>query len=280
MSVILVFDADNTLWDTNAIFREAQVGLLRVFAKAGLMKDPEAELGNLREMDLALIRRSGQFEYDFRCLANAVGIYYSGKRNVEEAADQALQQVQSVSSSIIDESCKAFEAALNEIPSLFGDAEQILKVLRGSRTLGQPIVVMLFSDGKPDRIERILRAHHLEGSVFDEIVMRTKTVESFNSVRALGMAHLTTVDVSSVLSFMIGDSLKRDIGPAKKAGFTTVYKPAEFLGTEVPADRHQEPDFRIDSLAELIPLLEGMGVSLKRTRKTASKRRAAVTAVR
>src|SRR5689334_17438900 len=90
MNAVVVFDADNTLWDTNAVFRDAQLELLRVFEKHRLITSAEAELGTLRQIDRALIRRSGHFEYDFTALADALVEYYTAGISTDEAADRAL----------------------------------------------------------------------------------------------------------------------------------------------------------------------------------------------
>src|SRR4029077_5170555 len=228
-------DADNTLWDTNAVFSEAQINLLSVFAEVGLLKDPEAELDTLRKIDRELSRVTGHFEYDCASLAIAVGHYYSGIINVEQAADFALKQIESVSASVIEQSCVAFARTLKKIPPLFTDTEEVLRVLTSNRSLQQSIVLILFTDGERSRIERILETYRLGESTFDEVVIGRKTVESFKEVRMLALQKLESVEDSDAKILMIGDSLKRDIGPSKQAGFTTIYKPAGFLGSETPS---------------------------------------------
>jgi putative hydrolase of the HAD superfamily len=262
MSAIIVFDADNTLWDTNAVFREAQIDLLSVFAEAGLLKNPKAALDTLRKIDRALVRLTGQFEYDFTFLARAVGHYYSGIINVEQAADFALKQIESVSASVIEKSSAAFAQTLEEIPPLFGDTEEVLRCLTGTRSLQGSSVLILFTDGERLRIERILETYKLAESTFDEVVIGRKTAESFNEVRLLGLDKLKSVGRSEAKLLMIGDSLKHDIAPSKQAGFTTIYKPADFLGAEAPTNSDELPDFRIDSLGELADVLERMGLLL------------------
>jgi putative hydrolase of the HAD superfamily len=260
MEALIVFDADNTLWDTNAVFREAQVNLLQVFAEAGLLESPEAELDTLRKIDRALVRVTGQFEYDFASLAVAVRHYYSGVNDAEQAAEFALKQIDSVDTSLIEQSCAAFTQTLEKIPPLFTDTEEVLRILTRSRSLQRSIVLILFTDGQPARIERILAAYGLGEPTFDEVVIGRKTVESFEMVRKLGLKKLESVNGAEAL--MIGDSLKRDIGPSKQAGFTTIYKPADFLGSETPSQHYESPDFRIESLHQLPDVFERIGLVL------------------
>jgi putative hydrolase of the HAD superfamily len=285
MNAAIVFDADNTLWDTNAVFTEAQLELLRVFEKEGLLESSEEELSNLRQIDHHLIGRSGNFEYDFVTLAHALAHYY-GEEHVttEQAVNRASRKGQEIptgTQDLIVRSMEAFDKALKLTPHLDEHAVEVLNALRHSTSPDLQIVLCMFSDGKPDRLKRILKAHHLDANIFDEIVIDRKSAASFAALKHSVQRRFSRVaEQLPMLFLMVGDSLQRDIAFANQAGFTTVYKPADFLGTETPANHNEEPDFRIDSLAELIPLLEGMGISLERTRKTASKRRAAMIAVR
>lgn len=284
MPTVIVFDADNTLWDTNAVFTQAQLELLRVFEQEGLLRSPEQELRNLRQIDHHLISHSENFEYDFVTLARALAHYYGEIATTEQAVNRALRQDEDIPTGdedLIERSREAFEKALKRAPPLDENVVELLNTLRDSSSAESQIMLFMFSDGKPDRLKRILKAHQLDKGVFDDIVIDKKSVASFAALKHSAQRRISTVaEQSPILFVMIGDSLQRDIAFANQAGFTTVYKPADFLGNETPSNHNEKPDFRIDSLAELTPLLEGMGVLLKGRRKTTSKRKAAVTAVR
>lgn len=260
---VVVFDADNTLWDTDAVFRKAQLEMLRVLAHAGLIKEPESELATLRLLDNALATRFEKFEYDFIALSAALGHYYSRRVSIEEAAEGAFQgSAESIGKELTSRSAEAFTRTLEEIPPMFKDAEEVLDVLHDSQLRGSPMALLMFSDGKPDRLERILEAHDLRKKrIFDDVVIGTKSVESFSNLRKLALTHLPNAsDSQSTLLMMIGDSLRRDIVPANRAGFVTVYKPASFLGDETVASTDEEPTFRVDSLLEVPSLLNSLGV--------------------
>ena len=95
MNAVIVFDADNTLWDTNAVFRTAQLELLRVFEKHGLVTSAEEELSTLRQIDQQLMSSLGNFEYDFVNLSRALDYYYGQKHTtLEQAVIRALGSVQ------------------------------------------------------------------------------------------------------------------------------------------------------------------------------------------
>ena len=68
MNSIIVFDADNTLWDTDGVFKNAQKALLQKLADADLLADPDSEISKLRAVDRQLFARMGRFEYNFKAL--------------------------------------------------------------------------------------------------------------------------------------------------------------------------------------------------------------------
>jgi len=262
VSAALIFDADNTLWDTNAVFRKAQLEILRVFAKSGLIKEPESELANLRLIDKALANLAQDFEYRPIILPVALDHYYSRNVSIDEAAAWALQQGSTYAQDFVRSSCESFNKALEQIPPMFKDAEEVLIKLQDARASGSPIALVMFSEGKARRLERILEAHHLRNrKVFDQIVIQKKSLDSFCHVREVAHRHLSSVN-EETLFVMIGDSLQRDIVLANRTGFVTVYKPAVFLGEENASSKDEEPRFRIDSLLELPGLLGRLGLRL------------------
>ena len=40
MGTIITFDVDNTIWDTDSVFRNAQLAMLNVLVDLGLIKAP------------------------------------------------------------------------------------------------------------------------------------------------------------------------------------------------------------------------------------------------
>jgi putative hydrolase of the HAD superfamily len=55
---------------------------------------------------------------------------------------------------------------------------------------------------------------------------------------------------------VIGDSLKRDIGPANVVGCKTVYCPGGLWGREMPADPSERPDRTIGTADEALSILD------------------------
>jgi putative hydrolase of the HAD superfamily len=73
MHFVLIFDADNTLWDTNAVFHSAQVAMLETFETVDILSNARSQVERLRAIDRILIQRLERHEYDFRILATALG---------------------------------------------------------------------------------------------------------------------------------------------------------------------------------------------------------------
>ena len=271
MKTTLVFDADNTLWDTDAVFRNAQRTLLRKLADAQLLENPDTEIPTLRSVDRKLFARMERFEYNFKTLAIAMTVLYKQNLSTDEAIEAAIfySQTDSLPGTLqylADKAFDAFQKRLTDIPRLYTDAARLLEVLRRIKSTGNPLVTILLSEGKVERIDGIL-SNSFVGKIplksfFDDVIIRpAKSRAIFAEAKRRGLQHLSPVIPASNDRFIaIGDSLKRDIKFANQAGFLTIYKPANFMGIEEPSEPDEEPFFKIQSFDELPPLLETMGI--------------------
>src|SRR5688572_9051271 len=89
VAFVLIFDADNTLWDTNAVFHAAQVAMLGVFEEAKLLANARDQVAHLRAIDRALMRHYDRHEYDFKTLIAAVAYHFLQGLGIEDAAAYA-----------------------------------------------------------------------------------------------------------------------------------------------------------------------------------------------
>lgn len=268
MNGILIFDADNTIWDTDAVFRAAQIALLRRLLGGGLRDDPERQLQLLRDVDQRLISLHGQAEYDFKTLIAALAYHYSRHCSVSEAIDAVMATgisgMSDTLTSLIESAHQAFKLNLNHTPSLYPDAWPVLSKIRSSVLPSQRIILLLLSEGNKERIERILGAHAFrERDMFDEIILMEKNVEAMLLARTTGL-HLLGLEPAQesahlVPVVLVGDSMSRDIRPANKAKFVTIYKPSAFKGMESPQCADEEPNYYIHQLSEIPSILRQMG---------------------
>jgi putative hydrolase of the HAD superfamily len=264
----MIFDADNTLWDTDSVFRSAQSAILRKLAEAGLVTNPESRLEALRLLDQELTKQLRNFEYDFTVLALAAAYYFSTpsltlKSAVHKALTREEGKIDPKLAIAITEAYESFKDALFKIPKLYPDAEEVLRSINDLKTHGNAIATILLSEGDPARLERILRAHKIrERAFFDEIIIGPKSKQTFERAKIAGQKHLPRVrPPKSTLVIVTGDSLHRDIKFGNEIGAITVYKPSPFKGDEEPHERNERPNYRISKLSELIAILKSLELS-------------------
>ena len=257
--IALVFDADNTLWDTDSVFRSAQIALLGVLSEKGLLEEPEAELAALREVDQALSEQVGRFEYDFRHLVRALIPLYRERQSVEDAVAGALSteaDLDEDDAALVEQAVMAFGKRMGATPALYPGTVETLSLVRSRLGRAMPCAMAVFSEGDPKRLRRILKAHgrKFEG-LFDDLIIAPKSVESFREAKRAVLRHLAgSADgeprEQEAVVVMVGDTLRRDVKFGNQAGFTTVYKPSPYKGREQPQGDDEEPDFTIGAWDE------------------------------
>jgi len=214
---IVIADADNTLWDTNSVFAEAQLKLLELVER--LTRKPCLESNRLafvRAYDQALASRHHQhLKYPRQML---IATLAAGLDSVpaDTAAIFMLSgrlRMPLNSQQQIDEILIAYGKALNQLPDLLPTVRAGLELAKSSQL---PVYVM--TEGKIDLQKSILSTHHLENYV-DGVWELTKTIAQFD--RLMRKFQPATVVV-------IGDQPDRDIVPAHAAGCITALIPSKF----------------------------------------------------
>lgn len=250
-SYIFIFDADNTLWDTNATFTNAQLGMLESLKDKGFEIEPRAELPRLREFDSALVKHLGRHEYDFSALALSLYFHYSGLR-VNEAIDKSVnslkRQQNSFETRFAVQCGEAFKESLMRVPPLFlGTKETLLRL----KTIHKSILI-LFTEGEIGRIEKILNANSLKG-IFNYILNGKKSVEQFKKARSIGLELLRKDSrrEQNPIVIVVGDLLDRDIRFANMIGAIAVHKPGGYKPNQEPKDSHEIPDYKINRISDV-----------------------------
>lgn len=213
-SLLWVTDADNTLWDTDAVYREAQLTLLvDVEQMIGLQASTQDRLAYLREVDqsIAEMHHSG-LKYPVELLARGLGLRLRGKSSMD-AASCALREGIIGADLDVTVPSERFAANLRNLPALR------VGVRAGFRTLSQvDAKVVVATEGSKARIERLLEEFDLRAQV-DTCLEAPKTRELFIRLSRRSPRRFP---------WMIGDQLDRDILPAKAAHYSTVYFPGGF----------------------------------------------------
>lgn len=241
----LFIDADNTLWDTDAVFARAQLGMLdNVVSALGISVPPSDALAFIRAVDQALAQRHhAGLRYPPRLLVRGVELALRGASGVEAARSvwrggQSYQIAEDVAGTIEAE----FFSALSTAPMARTGVEEGLQALRAAGHL-----LMVVTEGAKLKVERNAERLGLR-DFFDRIVEGPKAPALYRRVLSLTGAHNR--------AFMIGDQLDRDVVPARAAGLRTIYFPGGFMPVWAPDADTVLPDYIISSFAEVPAIIE------------------------
>lgn len=235
-------DADNTLWDTDKVFAEAQLNLLSHVELAGFQKAATNDrLGFVRELDqLIAEKHHARLRYPPRLLVTAIALALGGIRP-ETAAKAAWSNVfkgATVSNVFhVEEIERQFFGDLKKLPELRNGVLEGLPTLAG---LGCRIVV--FTEGDREKCDLILRHYNLRQYV-DQIFEGPKHAHTFR--------RLARLQASNLPAIVVGDQLDRDIVPAQQAGFVTIYFPGAFRPKWQADDEKVAPNYRIESFEQV-----------------------------
>ncbi|NKK03285.1 HAD hydrolase-like protein [Rhizobium leguminosarum bv. viciae] len=215
--LLVLVDADNTLWDTDGVFAQAQVSLLSAVESALQKAGPSAErLEYVRSFDQALAEQHHLgLRYPPRLLIDAMAFGLQGLPQhdaVRRAWNVGLQ------SGLDRETVSQIEQTFFEMIAIYPSLlHGVSEGLRDLASVGATTVVL--TEGSRKRVIRTIE-HHRLGEFIDRVFEAPKTVRMFERVKHLAR------DGQSI--YMIGDQLTRDIRPANDAGLKTIYIPGAF----------------------------------------------------
>jgi putative hydrolase of the HAD superfamily len=215
--VVVLADADNTLWDTDARFATAQLRLLEVVeSHSNAAYGRPDRLDFVRSYDQALaIEHHLHLRYPVRMLADALAIGLCGGVPVEVA--KALVNGTALTSSLSEigrnEAAAAYMATLNALPELLPGVLEGLELAKE-----QGVTVYILTEGNADTQRKILK-HHVLSELISGVSEVTKNEAQFARFRR----RYPDSEIA-----VIGDQPSRDITPAHAAGCTTVLVPSRF----------------------------------------------------
>jgi putative hydrolase of the HAD superfamily len=233
-------DADNTLWDTDAVFARAQFQLLaEVEAAVGISSTADDRLAFIRALDQQLAEHHHQgLRYPPRLLARAAALALAGFSASRAARNAWLGELklpfgEEVAASVE----RSFLAAIAQPPDLRpGVIEGLDRLLEGGSE------VLIVTESAEARAAATAGRLGLRGH-FTRIIEGKKRPDLYRRVLRLTRRE--------GLAFMVGDQLDRDIAPAKEAGLITIYFPGGFQPKWMPEEAKVRPDFKIESFAEV-----------------------------
>jgi putative hydrolase of the HAD superfamily len=210
LDLLFVTDADNTLWDTDSVYREAQLALLADVERASGLRCPtDQRLLFVREVDQSIAAEHHQgLKYPAILLANALCSRLQGVPP-DQASRRSVQNGTIGSYVGAADAADRFVTALLSRPTLRAGVREGLELLKG-----HGIQTVIATEGSRNRVAQELVGYDFRLSDF-RIVAAPKTTRLFERLGRLGSEHATRV--------MVGDQPKRDLIPAALAGFRTVY---------------------------------------------------------
>jgi putative hydrolase of the HAD superfamily len=214
---VILSDADNTLWDTNAVFAAAQISLLAAIESATGMRalsDDRLAFVRLYDQMLASIHHL-HFRYPTLLLVFALSAGLKGN-SAEDAArlaihGQAHGRVLSLSTATRISS--EYEKNLGAIPTLLPGVLAGLECAKSDN-----INVFVLTEGRVER-QREISANFGLSHMFSGIFEVTKNPAQFVRLRER---------FSPGQVILIGDQPDRDIAPAVEAGCQAVLIPSKF----------------------------------------------------
>lgn len=246
---IIIFDGDNTLWDTNKIFTNAQLAILKKLTEYSIDIDPVEEFSTLREFDDMLIKKNNTYEYDFRSLPHALYNHYKNGMDKKEAIDSSYKLFKdNKHDDVVEIAEKCYGVFKNEMkktPKLFYNIHSTLTELKNKGH-----ILILSSEGKNERIMRILKEHKLD-DIFYQISTDKKSKEIFDAL----IKKTTKISKNKDQVVVVGDMLKREIFIGNSSGATTIFKPGGYKPNQKPNNYLEKPDYTIQCFHELLTII-------------------------
>jgi putative hydrolase of the HAD superfamily len=246
-SATVFIDADNTLWDTDAVFAKAQLALLRfVEEEIGIFYPGADRLAFLRRIDQTLAKNHhAGLRYPPRLLAQGIaralrGLPPDRAARLALKAMRARLDIPGMAAAVAEE---GFFAAIRDLPDLRPGVREGLAAIHAK---GCPVLVI--SEGVRARVSLTAEAHELDRFI-DRIIVAPKLPDLYRRVlRLTGMPSR---------AFMIGDQLDRDIVPAKAAGLQTIYFPGNFNPSWQLDEGQARPDHKVSAFDEAARIVLG-----------------------
>ncbi len=211
---MLLVDADNTLWDTDAVYAAAQVNLLAEVEEQTGLTAPGPKLDFVRAYDQALAASDHRgFRYPSNLLVRSLVLGLRGLPP-KGAADTAPDGIgRTLSPGIMGDLTNRFDQSLNRTPELLPTVEDGLRL---AAEAGADVWVLTENGAE---LQRSRVSHHGLDVWIRGVAEATKTVDQFARQRRRFAPRPLIV---------IGDQPDRDIAPAREAGCVAVLVPSRF----------------------------------------------------
>jgi putative hydrolase of the HAD superfamily len=247
--VAILVDADNTLWDTNRVYADAQEHLLnRVEEETGHEASKSMDrLQYVRQYDQTIAKHHhAGFRYppELLCRALALGLRGIEPEEAYKVAWAAMSESGGLDTHIADGIQREFLEMLSRRPELRTGVREGMRLLRER---GHSVTVV--TEG--ERLEVVARiAEHDLSDAVGRVIEGRKDVALYRRVaKLLG---------EKAVFLMVGDQVNRDITPAQEAGMTAALFPSAFISVLTEAEAREKPDFTMTSFAEVAEIVQDL----------------------
>lgn len=226
----IIFDGDDTLWQTMPLYTQAKADFCRYLASFGF--DPEAVLEEFERTDLKNFAILGftrerfptSMVETYRSMSGEVGIKYD----------------ESVAIEVADIGDRVFRSPT----TLIGGARELLLALV------QNFRLILFTKGDAAVQENRIRQSGLRDLFAAIYVHPHKSVNDFETI-------IVEQSLARARSWSIGNSLKSDINPALAADLSAIWIPFETWDAEADIRIHSTKMHVANSLLDCLTILRG-----------------------
>lgn len=194
----LVFDADDTLWDSNIHFLEAFEDFVTAFEAIGLSTHRDRIKAIVRETELELIETLGYGRKPYIAALHQA----STKLAAELHREQLRAHVEQIGERLINRTCDLLAGVADTVP-LLAKRHTLIMFTKGQR---DEQLDKLRRSGLADHFSRVETPHEKDVDAYKRLV--------------------TDAGLDRSRTFMIGNSPRSDINPAVRAGLrAAVYIP-------------------------------------------------------
>lgn len=244
MTIWVYTDADNTLWDTDGLYVDAQLSLLSAAELIAKHAGPATgRLEFVRQYDQAIAaRHHAHLRYPPALLLRAI---VDGLKGVpsEQAASHVVRYGHAPTERETV-ALQSFGEVLSGLPPLLPDVIQGLELAKRS---GFPVYVV--TEGPGELLQARLSLNNIDRLVTGT-VPASKTTELYERLIKRAAPRMPV---------MIGDQPDRDIRPAKQAGMKTVLIPGRFQPAWASTADAAMADIVVETYLQAIEWVVGIG---------------------
>jgi len=195
-SLNLIFDADDTLWDSNIHFLEAFDSFAAAVGDAGLGLSRIEIQAAVRRAEIMLIKTHGYGRRPY-----LMALHQAASELAPAGHDGLRDEIERIGAHLLERDC-----------ALLPDVEPTL------HELSQRHRLLMFTKGQRDeQLQKLARSGL--GPLFDRVeTPREKDVDAYRCL-------VRDADLDPSLTYMIGNSPRSDINPAVAAGLRAVFIP-------------------------------------------------------